>query len=307
LYDSVTIIGEDIDLLVLLTGLGQETPNVFLRKPGKGRTQEALYSAKSFKHVSVIDHIFLLHAFTGCDTTSAIYNIGKMKLINILEKNDELREVLYMFKKRKLDIDVLTAAGEKIFFMFCGTGEVSLNSLRYKQFVKSVTETKFNLSSLPPTAAAARQHTFRAYHQVQIWLDIYQDPEKWGWRRTPLGLEPIMTTQDPAPPAVLQSISCKCKRKCGTACGCRKAGLKCSVICEHCSGESCTNIAQLQQVLEDDDDCDDNEFPPVDFNEGTTNDSESEEVVTEESQDINDNDIDATNMLGPSTKKQRLA
>ncbi|XP_011859602.1 PREDICTED: uncharacterized protein LOC105557068, partial [Vollenhovia emeryi] len=262
LYDSVTIIGEDIDLLVLLTGLGQETPNVFLRKPGKGKTQEALYSAKSFKHSSIIDHIFLLHVFTGCDTTSAIYNIGKTKLINILEKNDGLREVLGMFKKMKLDIDVLTAAGEKIFFLlFGGTGEVSLNSLRYKQFVKLVNKTKFNLSSLPPTAAAAKQHTFHAYHQVQTWLDIHKDPEEWGWRRTPVGLQPIMTTQDPAPPTILESISCKCKRKCGAACGCRKAGLKCSVICKHCSGESCTNIAQLQ-VLQDDDDCD--EFPPVD-------------------------------------------
>ncbi|TGZ53780.1 hypothetical protein DBV15_10326 [Temnothorax longispinosus] len=106
---------EVIDEIQFLTGLGQETSNVFFRKSRKGRTREALYSANSFKHVSVIDHIFLLHAFTGCDTTSAIYNIGKTKLINILEKNDGLREVLYMFKKTKLDIDVLTAAREKIF------------------------------------------------------------------------------------------------------------------------------------------------------------------------------------------------
>ena len=55
------------------------------------------------------------------------------------------------------------------------------------------------------------------------------------------------------------------------------------------------------------DDCDDFEFPPVDFSEGTTNDSESEEVVTEESRHINNDDIDETNLPGLSTKKQRVA
>ena len=64
----------------------------------------------------------------------------------------------------------------------------------------------------------------------------------------------------------------------------------------------------LRQVLQENDDCDDFEFPPVDFNEGTINDSESrEEVVTEESRRINDDDIDETNLPGLSTKKQRLA
>lgn len=41
-YDEVTIIGEDIDLLVLLTGLGRHLKNIFFKKPSRGRTPEQL-------------------------------------------------------------------------------------------------------------------------------------------------------------------------------------------------------------------------------------------------------------------------
>ncbi|KAF2897352.1 hypothetical protein ILUMI_08824, partial [Ignelater luminosus] len=42
------------------------------------------------------------------------------------------------------------------------------------------------------------------------------------------------TTLPPAPQTVLRHISCKCKRDCQRACGCRKADLNCSVICINC-------------------------------------------------------------------------
>lgn len=41
-YDSVIIMGEDVHLLVLLTGLKNDYDSIFFRKPG--RTQEQLYS-----------------------------------------------------------------------------------------------------------------------------------------------------------------------------------------------------------------------------------------------------------------------
>lgn len=38
-----------------------------------------------------------------------------MKIIHLIEKDLGLREVLDMFKKKKVDMDILTAAGEKYF------------------------------------------------------------------------------------------------------------------------------------------------------------------------------------------------
>ncbi|XP_066601596.1 uncharacterized protein [Prorops nasuta] len=154
-----------------------------------------------------------------------------------------------------------------------------LNYLRYQHFIKSSKKTKFNLLSLPPTAAAAQQHTFRTYYQMQTWLGLYLDPLKWGWQRTPNGLEPIMTTQDPAPPSIMQTISCKCKKKCGAACGCYKAGLHCSDICEYCCGKTCKNILPLNNLLEDEDECDDFELQTLEFTGNNENDPEIDHVV----------------------------
>lgn len=55
--------------------------------------------------------------------------------------------------------------------LYGGTPGQSLHELRYDCFARSMTKSKFNLASLPPTKAAARQHSFRSYHQVQQWLD----------------------------------------------------------------------------------------------------------------------------------------
>ncbi|KAJ8961115.1 hypothetical protein NQ318_008792 [Aromia moschata] len=48
----------------------------------------------------------------------------------------------------------------------------------------------------------------------------------------------------------------QCKTNCGRACGCRKAALKCSMICGVCNGKTCENVTQLTLDESDDDDLD---------------------------------------------------
>ncbi|KMQ82018.1 hypothetical protein RF55_24476, partial [Lasius niger] len=77
-----------------------------------------------------------------------------------------------------------------------------------------------------------------------------------------------MVTRDAAPQQNLRMISCGCTKDCGNACSCRKAGLKCSSVCRHCSGASCDNIPDVAVVdipegddlsdVEMEDDLDDN-------------------------------------------------
>lgn len=61
-----------------------------------------------------------------------------------------------------------------------------------------------------------------------------------------------MTVNLPAPSAVMYLISCSCKNStsnehvCGTRCGCRKAGVPCSVACTNCSGEDCSNVPLIE-------------------------------------------------------------
>ncbi|CAH2107271.1 unnamed protein product [Euphydryas editha] len=59
------------------------------------------------------------------------------------------------------------------FFKWYGapTRLTSLNQYRYQLFMRSVVKIKPDFSSLPPTNEnAAKQHSRRTYHQVQLWL-----------------------------------------------------------------------------------------------------------------------------------------
>jgi hypothetical protein len=98
---------------------------------------------------------------------------------------------------------------------------------------------------LQPTQGAARFHSLRSYHQVQKWLELDKDPTEWGWIRSQRGLSPLKTMRDPAPVTILKLISCGCIKGCGNACGCRKAGLKCSILCAFCIGQ----ILQLDETM----------------------------------------------------------
>lgn len=71
-------------------------------------------------------------------------------------------------------------------------------------------------------------------------MELKKNAERWGWKKSKNGLIPVTTLEPPAPENLLHLISCKCKKGCRGSCGCRKAGLKCSVICANCSG-TCDN------------------------------------------------------------------
>lgn len=111
-----------------------------------------------------------------------------------------------------------------------------------------------------PSPDAADFHSRRVYLQVQAWLDQPKDPRDWGWKRSQLqGLKPITTLLDPASPRLMNLISCSCSvNDCGSQCGCRKAGVPCSVACKHCSGEDCSNVRVIE--VEDDQFLDDDEL-----------------------------------------------
>ncbi|GBM55398.1 hypothetical protein AVEN_98748-1 [Araneus ventricosus] len=75
-YDNIFVVGEGIDLSVLLTGLAPMKENLYFRKCGKERTPDVLYSTTSFKY-KFSRMILFIHAFSGCDTSSALFGHGK--------------------------------------------------------------------------------------------------------------------------------------------------------------------------------------------------------------------------------------
>ncbi|ELU12774.1 hypothetical protein CAPTEDRAFT_192602 [Capitella teleta] len=138
-------------------------------------------------------------------------------------------------------------AGEEFFLKLYGSNKLvsTLDKLRYYKYKqakrKSPLTPTIKLESLPPTSAAAAQHSLRAYHQVQTWRGKMVDATAWGWQIRDGILAPVETTKGVAPQNLLKMVACGCKTQCGKSCGCRKLGLKCSSMCSHCEGESCSN------------------------------------------------------------------
>ncbi|CAG9833794.1 unnamed protein product [Diabrotica balteata] len=74
--EHVTVLGEDIDLL-----------------PGKGKVSQSLYNAHLTAEKILLNHILFLHAMSDCNTTSALFNQGKLKFLKVLQKNKDLQLV----------------------------------------------------------------------------------------------------------------------------------------------------------------------------------------------------------------------
>ena len=48
--------------------------------------------------------------------------------------------------------------------------------MHHRHTAKNKLQANFELATLPPTSVAAAQHSFRVYHQVQMWLGNDLDP-----------------------------------------------------------------------------------------------------------------------------------
>ena len=85
---TAVIIGEDIDLLVILIGRTiSHQHEIFFKKVGKGNVKTEIYSSKSFdKYPRSKKHILFLHAISGCDLTYALFRKGKKSFVKTLEK-----------------------------------------------------------------------------------------------------------------------------------------------------------------------------------------------------------------------------
>ncbi|KAJ8886546.1 hypothetical protein PR048_012757 [Dryococelus australis] len=127
----------------------------------------------------------------------------------------------------------------------------SLDVSRYAMYLKAVArmslKSKSIMASLPPTSAAAKQHTFGTYYQVRKWL-VYKDinPMEWGWSITNDTNYPIHSTKPLAPEKVIKLVSCNCKVLCKNNCSCLKASLDCTAMCGVCRG-CCANVAIVHE------------------------------------------------------------
>ena len=222
--------------------LSPDNRELFFFRPPKNNILPRVYSSKTslnnFPNIKK-EHLLFIHAFTGCDTTSAFYRRGKNNFVKIFNDDLKLRAAAEVFMIEDQREEVLFNEGIfSILALYGAKTSKNLNELRHKRFIMLASKTKsVQIASLPPTEDAAQQHIKRVYLQIQYWKNNSQiPPENWGWKKENY-LIPVQMTQPAAPDKILKIIFCSCKTGCGAACGCRKSGLHCSPACIVCQEE----------------------------------------------------------------------
>ena len=93
---------------------------------------------------------------------------------------------------------------------------------------------------LPPAFSAVkymihRSHCITYIRKPAISANpIFQDPEKFEWKKIDHEYEPFMADKLPAPQSVIELGMCSCKKtNCDSLrCNCKKKGLVCSDMCQ---------------------------------------------------------------------------
>ena len=182
--------------------------------------------AKEILGSSLCDKLLLLHAFTGCDTTSRIFHIGKSK---IMKKHNVIQQSSDVFYATHSTHEEVSSAGEAIFkVLYCCSKACDLNEGRLHKFCEKVASstTYVEPQSLPPTSESARFHSLRVFHQVQAWFGHAKDALNWGWKFEDSKYTPIMFLQPPAQKYLMEAMHCNCKTGCqSNKCTCRRHGL----------------------------------------------------------------------------------
>ena len=216
-----------------------------------------------------------MHAFTGCDTVSALAGKGNITRLKILKHASNVQGAFKQLGKFiTLSSDVETTLEAFTCKLYNSKSPVvKVNDLRYILF--SSKKGEIDAHQLPTCADALHKHCLRANYQALIWrhsLDSNPEiphPSAHGWKIEYIGgcEELIIDWIDgaTAPYSVLSLLSCKCSRKCILPhCTCLFNGLKCSEMCKkkNCDNqpnddlEPSTNQYNDSNVIDSDSDLD---------------------------------------------------
>lgn len=257
---SVNVYSDDTDILCLLLHHFDQSlkRDIILCEMTKAQHQarECVSIKQVIKKIgsAKLKYILFAHAFTGCDTTSAIHQFGKVSIFDKLKKK-ELQRIADLFNHSGASPDIIGNQTITFFEHLHSKSGEPLSVIRKRKYEEMVmaNRAKIDPSCLPPSPRAAYFHGLRVYHQLKVWhglCDTDQEPCRWGWEMKNSQFSPIMTDCEPGPQDLLKIVRCSCQKTCGKRCSCQKAGLKCTIHCKHCFDNNCSNT---ETVVHDDD------------------------------------------------------
>ena len=189
---STTLIGEDTDLLVLLLHYTQQANNDLYFRSDKCNADK-VYHINELKMVmgeELFSQLLFLHAYTGCDSTSRIFGVGKRSVFHKLVNSDAtLKDCAnsFILVPKQTSACIVKKGCQAMAVIFGGKRTDSLASLRYSVLGKKVASSQSFVTPerLPPTESSTKFHCLRVYYQIMVWLGQERDIDicAWGWRR----------------------------------------------------------------------------------------------------------------------------
>ena len=250
LNSKTMVHAEDTDILIILLS-SPECPHDLVFAPLKKASKKAkkfwpIQKVQKSLGLELCLRLLFIHAFSGCDTTSRPFGMGKSTVLTKVLKDSDLCHCADIFVHNHSSTEDVIRSGDLAMRLLTGGKQSEcLAKHRYKEYKKRVLKGNKMVTPeyLPPTSGSTREHSLRVRHQVMTWLGVKLPPELFGWEFVDNTLRPVITKDPPAPQELLKSIYCNCKSQCETKkCSCRSFNLKCTDICGNCLGERCSNV-----------------------------------------------------------------
>jgi hypothetical protein len=248
---------DDTDVMVLLTyytskGMLGSNVQMLVGHSGKQR-YVSINQVSDNLGADICQSLPACHALTGCDSTSSLYKIGKVKAFNKLEKmSGDLKELKNLGLSDSVDESVAHKYVMSLYGIKMDCNGKPCETLDQLRFVMAST-TDTSASALPPTEDSFQQHLLRANYQTAVWVHSHlPKPMLWspvghGWKLDEQNiLEPVMSRKDIALQDVreLTHLYCKCKECKANKCQCLAVGLQCTEFCD-CDFDSCSNVTHI--------------------------------------------------------------
>ena len=188
------------------------------------------------------------NAFTGCDTVSSFYKVGKAKFWTVWCKKIEINDNILtgIFKKlsncpSSITEEDFNALCDFVYDAYNLSKQTPFKSRRTDQLISTP---NINLRMLVPSPSGILQHAKRACIQAgYLWKladqeIVIPDPNEWGWSSAPGGSF-VPRWQDEDVIEIKPVLStCSCVKGVCTGCSCSKSGVRCLVYCK-CDKAKC--------------------------------------------------------------------
>ena len=129
--------------------------------------------------------MLFIHGFSGCATTSSVFEKGKKFAVTQVRKSEQLRDCSKVLAFVESTPDEVGKAGIRAFKIVYGAPITQpLEKARYNRFMELAGKGTIVPEKLPPTEDAAYYHGLRVHHQIMTWSLLEEntrfDPLDWG-------------------------------------------------------------------------------------------------------------------------------